>query len=141
MLLFNRSHLLREGQVQFVWKQQQLFLKVGQKKCVLKTTTDNNFFQHEKGRISPEDAGIWTDTQIPQLKRIVDFVHTQGTKIGIQLAHAGRKASTLAPWVAGNLARTTHAGRNIAYANENGWPDDGTWRPSLFSMYFVHDFP
>lgn len=91
-----------------------------------------------EGRISPEDAGIWTDTQIPQLKRIVDFVHTQGTKIGIQLAHAGRKASTLAPWVVGNLARTTRAGRNVAYADEHGWPDD-VWAPS--AIPFAPDYP
>ena len=50
-----------------------------------------------EGRISPEDAGLWADSQIDPLKRIVDFVHAQGTKIGIQIAHAGRKASTRAP--------------------------------------------
>ncbi|KAF7340125.1 putative NADPH dehydrogenase C23G7.10c [Mycena venus] len=51
-----------------------------------------------EGRISPEDAGLWKDSQIAPLKRIVEFSHAQGTKIGIQLAHAGRKASTYAPW-------------------------------------------
>ncbi|GJJ08062.1 hypothetical protein Clacol_002269 [Clathrus columnatus] len=86
-----------------------------------------------EGRISPEDAGLWTDTQIPQLKRIVEFVHTQGAKIGIQLAHAGRKASTLAPWLRGNLARTTNAGRDVAYEDENGWPED-VWGPSAISF-------
>ncbi|KAF9946977.1 hypothetical protein BGZ70_002935, partial [Mortierella alpina] len=45
------------------------------------------------GRISPSDAGLWKDEHIPGLKRIADFVHAQGSKIGIQLAHAGRKAS------------------------------------------------
>ena len=44
-----------------------------------------------EGRISPEDAGIWADSHIPQLKRIVDFAHAFGAKVGIQLAHAGRK--------------------------------------------------
>ncbi|KAF9907165.1 protein disulfide-isomerase precursor [Lobosporangium transversale] len=50
-----------------------------------------------RGRISPGDAGIWSDDHISGIKRIVDFVHAQGSKIGIQLAHAGRKASTDAP--------------------------------------------
>ncbi|KAF9965232.1 hypothetical protein BGZ70_005205 [Mortierella alpina] len=45
------------------------------------------------GRISPSDTGLWKDEHIPGLKRIADFVHAQGSKIGIQLAHAGRKAS------------------------------------------------
>jgi len=46
-----------------------------------------------EGRISVGDLGIWKDEHIPGLKRIVDFVHSQGARIGIQLAHAGRKAS------------------------------------------------
>ena len=46
------------------------------------------------GRISPEDAGIWDDEQAQAWSRIVDFVHHQGAKIGVQLAHAGRTAST-----------------------------------------------
>ncbi|KZT41363.1 NADH:flavin oxidoreductase/NADH oxidase [Sistotremastrum suecicum HHB10207 ss-3] len=77
-----------------------------------------------EGRISPEDAGIWTDSQIPPLKRIVEFCHGQGTKIGIQLAHAGRKGSTLAFWVQGDYARTRASHRAVAYENENGWPDN-----------------
>ncbi|KAG8921083.1 hypothetical protein FRC00_009166 [Tulasnella sp. 408] len=56
-----------------------------------------------EGRISPEDMGIWDDKHVAPLKRIVNFVHSQGTKIGIQLAHAGRKASTHAPWVQADL--------------------------------------
>ncbi|GME67489.1 unnamed protein product [[Candida] boidinii] len=47
------------------------------------------------GRISPNDLGIWTDEQAYKLKEIVDFAHSQGKKIGIQLSHSGRKASTL----------------------------------------------
>ncbi|KAG0253961.1 hypothetical protein BG011_006045 [Mortierella polycephala] len=49
-----------------------------------------------EGRISPSDTGLWRDEHIPGLKRIVDYVHAQGSKIGIQLAHAGRKASVKA---------------------------------------------
>jgi NADPH2 dehydrogenase len=45
-----------------------------------------------QGRISPQDLGIWSDDQITGLKELTDLVHEQGAKIGIQLAHAGRKA-------------------------------------------------
>lgn len=47
-----------------------------------------------EGRISPEDVGIWNDAQASAWSRIVDFVHGQGALAAIQLAHAGRKAST-----------------------------------------------
>lgn len=47
-----------------------------------------------EGRISPDDAGIWNDEQQAAWARVVDFVHGQGAAAGIQLAHAGRKAST-----------------------------------------------
>ncbi|MGM0929310.1 MAG: NADH:flavin oxidoreductase/NADH oxidase [Actinomycetota bacterium] len=53
------------------------------------------------GRISPQDTGIWTDAQAQEWSRITEFVHRYGsadTKIGVQLAHAGRKASTYAPF-------------------------------------------
>jgi 2,4-dienoyl-CoA reductase-like NADH-dependent reductase (Old Yellow Enzyme family) len=51
-----------------------------------------------EGRISPQDLGIWSDDHIAMLSRIVRFVHEQGSVAGIQLAHAGRKASTHRPW-------------------------------------------
>jgi 2,4-dienoyl-CoA reductase-like NADH-dependent reductase (Old Yellow Enzyme family) len=51
-----------------------------------------------EGRISPEDLGIWSDDHIAPLKRITDFIKGQGAVAGIQLAHAGRKASTYRPW-------------------------------------------
>jgi len=47
-----------------------------------------------EGRISPEDTGIWNDAQRDAWRPIIDFSHSQGSPIGIQLAHAGRKAST-----------------------------------------------
>ncbi|KAF8943572.1 hypothetical protein BGZ47_005287 [Haplosporangium gracile] len=50
----------------------------------------------EFGRITPGDIGVYRDEHVSGLKRIVDFVHAQGGKIGIQLAHAGRKASDTA---------------------------------------------
>lgn len=48
-----------------------------------------------EGRITPEDAGLWKDSQIEPLRKIVEFAHSQNQKVGIQLAHAGRKASTV----------------------------------------------
>jgi 2,4-dienoyl-CoA reductase-like NADH-dependent reductase (Old Yellow Enzyme family) len=54
-----------------------------------------------EGRISPADLGIWNDTQVAALRRITSFIKGQGSIAGIQLAHAGRKASTAAPWLGG----------------------------------------
>ena len=51
------------------------------------------------GRISPSDLGIWSDAHVEPLARVVRFVRSQGGYAGIQLAHAGRKASTPAPWL------------------------------------------
>jgi 2,4-dienoyl-CoA reductase-like NADH-dependent reductase (Old Yellow Enzyme family) len=51
-----------------------------------------------EGRISPHDLGIWKDEHIAELKRITRFIEKQGSVPGIQLAHAGRKASTTEPW-------------------------------------------
>ena len=75
-----------------------------------------------EGRTSPEDAGIWTDEQAHAWSRIVQFAHSQGQKIGIQLDHAGRKASTLPPFVAA-------PGGPTADIVVGGWPDD-VWGPS-----------
>src|SRR5271167_3167530 len=49
-------------------------------------------------RISPQDLGIWSDAHIEPLARVTRFLHSQGSVAGIQLAHAGRKASTYRPW-------------------------------------------
>lgn len=54
-----------------------------------------------EGRISPQDLGIWKDEHIEKLKAITTFIHSQGAVAGIQLAHAGRKASTARPWEGG----------------------------------------
>lgn len=51
-----------------------------------------------EGRISPGDLGIWDDAHIDGLARTVSFIHSQGAAAGIQLGHAGRKASMSAPW-------------------------------------------
>jgi len=65
------------------------------------------------GRITPGDLGIWSDAHIEPLARIARFVRSQGAVAGIQLAHAGRKASTAAPWAGGAALKT---------AGEGGWP-------------------
>jgi 2,4-dienoyl-CoA reductase-like NADH-dependent reductase (Old Yellow Enzyme family) len=65
------------------------------------------------GRITPGDLGIWSDDHVEPLARIARFVHSQGAVAGIQLAHAGRKASTAAPWAGGAALKTS---------GEGGWP-------------------
>lgn len=68
-----------------------------------------------EGRISPQDHGIWLDAHIPKLRQITDFIRTQGARAGIQLAHAGRKASTLRPW-------DHHSGSSeVVPVGEGGW--------------------
>jgi 2,4-dienoyl-CoA reductase-like NADH-dependent reductase (Old Yellow Enzyme family) len=64
-----------------------------------------------EGRISPQDLGIWMDEHIEPLARVVRFIHEQGSVAGMQLAHAGRKASTYAPW----------AGHGTVPEGEGGW--------------------
>ncbi len=64
-----------------------------------------------EGRITPDDLGIWKDQHIPFLKRITDFIKQQNAVSGIQLAHAGRKASHLSPW----------KGRRFLNRNEDAW--------------------
>lgn len=72
------------------------------------------------GRISPRDTGIWSDRQADAWRRVTDFVHAQGAPIGVQLAHAGRKGSTWAPW--GEDGRHGHVPEELG-----GW---GTVAPS-----------
>lgn len=66
-----------------------------------------------RGRISPGDTGIWNDAQVAAWRRVTAFVESQGAIPGVQLAHAGRKASTARPW---------EGGRPLA-------PEAGGWRP------------
>jgi len=62
------------------------------------------------GRITPKDMGIWGDQHIEPLARIARFVHSQGAIAGIQLAHAGRKASCEPPWLGGARLTTAESG-------------------------------
>lgn len=63
-----------------------------------------------EGRISPHDAGIWKDEHIEFLSRIARFLHQQSAVAGIQLAHAGRKASVRRPWEGGTAIREAEGG-------------------------------
>lgn len=64
-----------------------------------------------EGRISPEDLGIWKDEHIEKLKAITAFIKSQNAVPGIQLAHAGRKASVSSPW----------KGNKKLQSSEGGW--------------------
>ncbi|KAK7021804.1 NADH-dependent flavin oxidoreductase [Paramarasmius palmivorus] len=68
-----------------------------------------------RGRITPEDAGIWSDDHIKSWKEVTTYAHSQNQKIGIQLAHAGRKASCVAPFIHFGMQATAAVG---------GWPDN-----------------
>ena len=63
-----------------------------------------------RGRISPADLGIWDDQHVPGLQRVAAFIRAQGATAGIQLAHAGRKASTAPPWEGGAAVPPDHGG-------------------------------
>lgn len=62
------------------------------------------------GRISPSDMGIWDDRHIEPLARIAKFVESMGSVPGIQLAHAGRKASCAVPWAGGKQLKREQGG-------------------------------
>ena len=79
-----------------------------------------------EGRISPADTGLWNDTQAQAWARIASFISKQGSVAAIQLAHAGRKASTAAPW---------KGGKAVAL-QDGGWQ---TYAPS--ALAFNEDYP
>src|SRR4030095_2274290 len=80
-----------------------------------------------EGRISPQDLGIWSDDHVEPLRRIVRFIHEQGSVAGMQLAHAGRKASTRRPW----------EGDGAVPESEGGWKN--VMAPSAIS--FTKSYP
>lgn len=71
-----------------------------------------------EGRISPHDTGIWNDEQAEAWSRIVSFIHSQGAAAGIQLAHAGRKASVYPEWGA---TAAGYSGQGTMPESEGGW--------------------
>ena len=80
-----------------------------------------------EGRISPQDLGIWDDAQVAPLARIAAFLSAQGSVPGIQLAHAGRKASTLRPWDGGGPATRERGGWTPIFA-PSAVPFDEGWQ-------------
>ncbi len=78
-----------------------------------------------EGRISPQDLGIWKDDHIEVLARIVRFIHEQGSVAGMQLAHAGRKASTYRPWEGqGSIPEAKGGWRRIVAPSAQAFADD-----------------
>jgi 2,4-dienoyl-CoA reductase-like NADH-dependent reductase (Old Yellow Enzyme family) len=79
-----------------------------------------------EGRISPEDLGLWEDGQIEPLARITAFIASQRAVPGIQLAHAGRKACTPAPWRGASMTLPLEEGGWIP-AGPSALPFDEGW--------------
>lgn len=86
-----------------------------------------------EGRISPGDLGIWKDEHIDKLKEITDFIISQDAVPGIQLAHAGRKASHHVPWK-GNKSLTTDEGGWQTFAASNIAYSEGEPLPTAMSI-------
>ena len=89
-----------------------------------------------EGRISPGDLGIWKDEHIDELKRITAFIEKQGSVPGIQLAHAGRKASHNAPWLGSKLLKEKDGGWLTMAPSEIPYADDYA-RPEEMSLHDI----
>ena len=76
-----------------------------------------------EGRISPQDTGIWNDAQAEVWTRIAGFVKAQGAAAGMQLAHAGRKASTQRPWDGRGYVQPADGGWQAVGASPTGYDD------------------
>lgn len=79
-----------------------------------------------EARISPEDLGIWKDEHIEKLKTITTFIKSQNTVPGIQLAHAGRKASVSSPWKGNKKLDASQGGWQTVAPSAIGYHDDET---------------
>ncbi|KAJ1941051.1 hypothetical protein FBU59_003617 [Linderina macrospora] len=97
-----------------------------------------------EGRITADCLGIWKDAHIPGLRRFVDYSHNFGTAIGIQLAHAGRKGSSIPLRMYGTRPTLKLDG------SEGGWPenvygpsatayDDKHWTPKEMTLEQIED--
>ena len=92
-----------------------------------------------EGRISPQDLGIWMDDHIEPLARVVRFIHEQGSVAGMQLAHAGRKASTYAPWAGHGTVPESKRGWNNVVAPSALAFADGYPMPRALSIDGIRD--
>lgn len=77
-----------------------------------------------EGRISPSDAGIWSDAHAYAYKKITKFIKEQGAIAGIQIAHAGRKASTAEPWNGGKKVDEANGGWQVVAPSAIAFEDD-----------------
>ncbi|AUX09688.1 NADH-dependent flavin oxidoreductase [Halalkaliarchaeum desulfuricum] len=75
-----------------------------------------------EGRITPHDLGIWNDDQADALEDVAGFIADQGSVPGIQLAHAGRKASTERPWEGGGPVAPADGGWDVVAPSDEPWP-------------------
>lgn len=92
-----------------------------------------------KGRISPEDLGIWSDGHAEALAKIVALIHNFGAIAGIQLAHAGRKASTAKPWEGGEAVDETQGGWRPIVAPSAIAFDDKSPVPEALTLKGIQD--
>jgi 2,4-dienoyl-CoA reductase-like NADH-dependent reductase (Old Yellow Enzyme family) len=76
-----------------------------------------------EGRISPGDTGLWNDEQVAAWQRITRFLHDQGTAVGVQLAHAGRKASASPPWEGGGKVSPADGGWQTVSSTDTAFAD------------------
>lgn len=83
-----------------------------------------------RGRISPEDLGIWSNEHAEALAPVAEFVREQGSIPAIQLAHAGRKASTTRPWEGHGPVAPDDGGWSVAGPTDDPWPHDGEAPPT-----------
>jgi 2,4-dienoyl-CoA reductase-like NADH-dependent reductase (Old Yellow Enzyme family) len=87
-----------------------------------------------EGRISPQDLGIWTDEQAEAFERVTSFVRGQGAVPGIQLAHAGRKASTRRPWEGQTPIAPANGGWEVLAPSDVPWPYADTDSPPVRAL-------
>jgi 2,4-dienoyl-CoA reductase-like NADH-dependent reductase (Old Yellow Enzyme family) len=83
-----------------------------------------------RGRISPQDLGIWSDDHAEALSPIADFLRSQGSVPAIQLAHAGRKASTTRPWEGHDPLTPEEGGWTAVGPTDTPWPYDDEAPPT-----------
>ncbi|HEV7704814.1 MAG TPA: NADH:flavin oxidoreductase/NADH oxidase [Gemmatimonadaceae bacterium] len=92
-----------------------------------------------QGRISPDDLGIWKDEHIEVFSRITRFITEHGSVPGIQLAHAGRKASTSAPWKGGKPIGPAEGGWTPIVAPSAIPFDEGYQSPAALELVGIQD--
>ncbi|MEN9752387.1 MAG: hypothetical protein RL670_78 [Actinomycetota bacterium] len=93
----------------------------------------------ELGRISPWDTGLWSDDQVEPWRRVVDFVHQQGSRFAVQLAHSGRKGSTYPEWLGNGSVPESEGGFQIVSPTNEPFGDYQA--PTALSTAEVGELP